>query len=56
MERISRSRDESPQLFFFFGGGGGGGEGWHIGTKEKNLQISDVQRLASLKRESQEFI
>ena len=31
-------------FFFFFWGGGVGG----IGTKEKNLQISDVQRLASL--------
>ena len=31
------------QVDFFFRGGGGGG--WH---KRKNLQISDVQRLASL--------
>ena len=30
---------------FFFWGGGGGGEEWH---KRKNLQIADVQRLASL--------
>ena len=32
--------------FFWRGGGGGGG----VCTKEKNLRISDVQRLASLYR------
>ena len=30
--------------FLVVGGGGGGG----VGPKEKNLQITDVQRLASL--------